>query len=353
MGWLAWSAGAETSQLHPSVRVDSQIATGALVLEAPLPSDDRASTLLELGCLHPEPCLLRIQSIPGEGFSVLLTRGTHVFHALISHTLTARTDTFRLTYNWNADTGAGLLSIEHPGDSELFSNPLKDCPPFPGALILSAMSEMRSRPVDDEAVSYVGFHKGPLAIGPCATLDYHTPILTPNGYAKIGTLQSGDTVVSEGGDIVPVLARFTRTTPAYGSSAPIRLRAPYFGLQSDLVMAGTQHLIVGGSIVDYTFGRDTVLIPAQHLANGTAGISQPTRGLATYHQLLLPEGEAMIASGLAVESLFIGRLRRRKEIFAHTTLAQMPRHLLPEHATPVSQILQPFEAITLADMRAA
>jgi hypothetical protein len=95
MGWLAYSGGGgETTDVHASITSESMIETGALVLEAPLPSDHRAATLLEVATLHPTPSLLRIQSIPGEGFSVLISSGGHVFHALISHTLQARTDNF-------------------------------------------------------------------------------------------------------------------------------------------------------------------------------------------------------------------------------------------------------------------
>jgi len=339
MGWLAYCGGTETVDVHSSIAPESMIETGALVIEAPLPSELRAATLLEVASLHPEPSLLRIQSIPGEGFSVLVSTRGKVFHALISHTLQARTDNFRLTLNWDAISGEGLLSIEHPGDEALFTRELKGCIPLSGALV--------------QKLSYLGFHQGPLSVGPTPTLDYHTPVLTPQGYRKIGAMQPGDTIVSASGDIVPVLGVFKKVTPAFGSYAPVRLRAPYFGLQSDLVMAGTQRLIVGGSDVEYTFGCDEVLIPAQHLINGTAAIAQPAGGTTTYYQLLLPENEAFVASELLLESLFIGRLRRRKAIFKHTSLAALPRNRLPEHAVTASQILRPYEAITLAAMRAA
>ena len=352
MGWLAWSGGGDTGVAHPTITQDSMIDTGALVIEAPLPSERRAVTLLEVASVHPERSLLRIQSIPGEGFSVLISSGKSVFHALISHTLQARTDSFRLTLNWDATTGDGFLSIEHPGDDALFTLDLAGCIPLPGALILGALLQMRSADVSQN-ISYIGFHKGAVSVGPSPTLDYHTPVLTPQGYRKIGFMQPGDTVVSMSGNIVPVLGVFKKVTPAFGSFAPVRLRAPYFGLQSNLVMAGTQRLIAGGSDLEYTFGQDEVLIPAQHLINGTAAIAQPSKGTMTYYQLLLPENEAFVASELCLESLFIGRLRRRKDIFHHTSLAAFPRNLLPEHAATVNQILRPYEAITLAAMRAA
>jgi hypothetical protein len=350
MGWLAWSGGGETGAAHRDVTPKSQITKGALVIEAPLPSETRAMTLLEVSALHPTPSLLRVQSIPGEGFSILISSGGRVCHALISHTLRARTARFRLTLNWDAATGDGLLSVEHPGDDALFTREVTGCCAMPGALVLGALSEMRSA---ERRIELAGFHSGPLAIGPSATLDYHTPVLTSFGYRKIGEIKAGETVITPSGSGVPVLGTFRTTHPGFASQAPVRLRAPYFGLQSDLVMAGTQRMIAGGSDVEYTFGQDNVLIPAQHLINGTAAIAQPASGLVTYFQLLLPQNEAIVASDVHMESLFIGRLRRKREIFKYTTLAALPRHLLPEHAKRPHQVLRPFEAVTLAAMRAA
>jgi len=183
MGWLAWSAGGDTGRAHPSVTVDSSIEQGALLIEGPLPSDMRAMTLLEVACLHPFPCLLRIQSIPGEGFSILLTRGKKIFHALISHTLRARTDTFRLTYNWDSRDGSGNLSIEHPGDAALFSRNLTECPPMPGALMLGAISELHNNDTRSGPLSHIGFHKGMLSVGPGATMDYCKAIWSCQGHS--------------------------------------------------------------------------------------------------------------------------------------------------------------------------
>ena len=176
------------------------IETAALVLEAPLPSNRRAATLFEVASLHPD-------------------------------------------------------------DDALFTHDLAGCIPMPGALILKALAEMRSAEVAQN-LPYIGFHQGPIHVAPSSTLDYHTPVLKPLCYRKIGMMKPGDTAISTGGDIVPVLGVFKNTTPAFGSFAPVRLRAPYFVLQSDLVMAGAQRLIFGGSNAEYTFGCDEVLIPA-------------------------------------------------------------------------------------------
>lgn len=352
MGWLAWSTGHGTAHVHPSVSTHDEIACGAMMFEADLPAYPCAVTLLDVRALHPEPSVLRLQAIPGQGFTLLIGRGKKLFHATLSHTLSARTNGFRLTFNWDASTGEGSLTIEHPGEDALFATKLKNCPPMPGALILGAISQLRSD-TTQRAQSGLGFHKGPLAVGPGATLEYHTPVLTPYGYEKIGKLRAGDTVIDGNGDVVPVLAVLKKTVPPMGSHVPVRLRAPYFGLQCDIIMAGMQRMIAEGSDVEYTFGRDNVLIPAQHLVNGTAGIWQDSAGPVEYYQLLLPGGQPLVAGGIQLESLFVGRLRRRKDIFDLTTLAGCPRHRLPEHVRSSGQVLKPFEAIIVAEMRAA
>ncbi|MEP5152430.1 Hint domain-containing protein [Planktotalea sp.] len=352
MGWLAWSGGSDRKAAHHSVTPQANIATGALVLEAPLPSDTRVETLLDVTCQYPQTATLRIQSIPSEGLSVFIKSGSAECHTVISHRLGARTDSIRLTLNWDAPNGTGLIAIEYPGDDRLFTRSFSGSIALPGSLILGTLADMHDPDVLQN-LTYVAFHKGPLLIGPSPTLDYHTPVFTPQGYRKIGTIKPGDTVVSASGNIVPVLGVLKKTTPAFGSNEPIQLRAPYFGLQTDIIMAGTQRVIIEGSDVEYTFGCDHVRVPARYLVNGTAAAALPRNGLATYFQLLLPESETIIASELNLESLFISRLRRNKDIYPFTTLAQLPRNRVPEHIAHGEKVLGPYEAASLADMRVA
>lgn len=61
---------------------------------------------------------------------------------------------------------------------------------------------------------------------------------------------------SHGAD--PILQRMTRTVPALGSFAPIRLRAPYFWLLQAVIAAPYQRLIIRGSDVEYMFGQEPI-----------------------------------------------------------------------------------------------
>jgi len=75
--------------------------------------------------------------------------------------------------------------------------------------------------------------------------------------------------------VVPVLQTATRTVPARGSFAPIRMRAPYFGLQDDIIISPEQHVVIDGPEVEYLFSCEKVLTPARNLVNGFAARTEP------------------------------------------------------------------------------
>jgi hypothetical protein len=190
-------------------------------------------------------------------------------------------------------------------------------------------------------------------VGPTPTLGPDTMIDTPDGLRRAGTLKRGDTVRTRGGDIVPVLHRIDRTVPARGSFAPLRLRAPYFGLLEDVLVSTQQRLVIDGSEVEYLFNQEAVLVPARHLVNGFAARPEPTGPTMRYTQLILPAHEAVVAAGTAMESLYIGRLRRKRDLLDNTVLRGLDRGSLPEHGRSAHPELQWYDAIHLARQRVA
>jgi hypothetical protein len=152
---------------------------------------------------------------------------------------------------------------------------------------------------------------------------------------------------------VPVLQTVARTVPARGSFAPIRIRAPYYGLIDDIIIAPEQHVVIDGPEVEYLFSCDKVLTPARHLANGFAAFSEPCGPLTRYTQLILPGHETLLAGGAALESMYIGGIRRDAHLLASSVMFGMDRNDLPEHEAPRHKVLNWYEAIHLAKRRAA
>ena len=159
-------------------------------------------------------------------------------------------------------------------------------------------------------------------LGPMPALTGNVPIRTPCGYRRVGHLKRGDLILTEMGETVPVLHVIRRRVPARGSFRPVRLRAPYFGLRQDVIVAPHQRLVLSGSQVEYTFGREAVLVPARYLINGVSALAVDGPDELTYHQLLLPDHEVLLAAGCPMESLYIGRLRRKPEQLAASLLAR-------------------------------
>ncbi len=331
---------------------DSLLTRGTILVEAQLSPDHRPHTIIGYKRDHPWCSSLSLSMLPGGGISLVLTQGADVTHATLPDRLPARGETVRMTYAWDAPAREGRLSVEHPGSGRIFLTRVE----APKPLLLSDLRLLTHTPASGPAgseVSLLAISTAPEPIGPQATLSPDVPIATPHGYRPAGSLRVGDLVRTMTGQSVPVLDVLRHTVPARGTFAPVRLRAPYFGLRRDIVVAPDQRLVIGGSDVEYTFGRERVLVPARHLVNGTSALTERCSPTVSYVQLLLPGHEVLIAAGTPTESLFIGRLRRKRDLLAASMLHAYPRAHLPEHAQSAYRVLKPYEAMTLAAQRAA
>ena len=345
-------AGQMTPDVAVGVEETRLMPRGTLLLETRLSPDGRPQTLLSFQRQHPWPGSFSLRALPCGGIVLVEAQGDDIRHATLPHNPAGRLDTVRLTYCWDALARWGQLTLERPESGAIHSITLPPPHPMMMAEIAAISTNPRSREMDRD-VDFFAVSDTVEPVGPMPTLTSRVPISTTMGDRDAASLGRGDVVITDAGAAVPVLRRVSRTVPALGSFRPVRLRAPYFGLQRDIVVAPQQRLVIGGSEVEYMFGREAVLVPAQYLVNGVSAFYASGPDLVTYTHLLLPGHEAIMAAGCAVESLYVGRLRRKPEHLACSVLAPFDRSRLPEHAKPVWPVLKPFEAITLAMERAA
>lgn len=327
------------------------IPSGTLLVEAAVTGDNRPEILI--GFDRPGPPFARslwLKSIPGGGVNLIATLGGQIRHAAIQHGGEGRMDVLRISYSWDTTRGWARLAVERPGGTRVFSTQIDD--PLP--LLLS---DFHSLIMDHTNASpnlvFAALSSKIEPLGPSPSLAADLPLMTSDGFKPAISLKRGDTVLTEDHGSVPVLFALHRRVPARGSFRPVRLRAPYFGLKKDVVVAPTQRLILSGSEVEYTYGRESVLVPVQHLVNGIAARFEPCGPVAEYSQLLMPAHEALKTEGCTLESLYIGRIRRRSPALCASILADLPRASLPEHAKPLHPVLGAFEARILAEHRAA
>lgn len=347
---LAGFSGSDA--LAGSSCVGGHLPIGSLMVETRLSPRRGPQHLLGFHRPLPQVSSLSLQAVPTGGVVLVITQGNDVYHASIDHQPDERTDVLRITYSWDTIRRWGRLSVELPETGKCYTTTLKD----PKPLAIDDIRDMATRPTRrtvDRDVVFLAVSTKIEPIGPLPALASNTPIRSPEGYRKAWDFRRGDVVATQSAGIVPVLHTLRRTVPALGSFSPVRLRAPYFGLLQDIVVAPHQRLMIRGSQVEYMFGVESVLIPACHLVNGRAAVRETGHQLVTYCHLLLPNHEGIDAAGAEIESLNIGRIRRRQALLEASLLTSFDRGTLPDHTHTVAPVLRPFDAISLAEARAA
>lgn len=325
---------------------------GSLVIETRLPNTRRPKPLLFYNHGGDWPMHLSLQSIPGGGVTFILDQGGHILHKSLNNSEAGRTDVLRITYSWDSPRGVGQLALERTDQEDVLLVPLVKPKPLRVFDLLALFESGKDRYLSPE-VQYLALSDQIEPVGPTPTLLASTLVATPRGYRKVGDLKRGDTVLSGDNQVVPVLHKVSRQVAAMGSFAPVRLRAPYFGLKQDIVVAPGQRIVLSGSEVEYLFGQEAVLVPARHLVGGRAVRPVDCPPVVTYSQLILPEHETLMAAGTIIESLYIGRIRRKPQKLAASILADLDRATLPDHRGAIYQVLKPFDALILAEQRAA
>lgn len=332
---------------------DAILARGSILIETRLSPDGRPQTLLSCSKATPWPATFSVQAIPGGGVAVVAGQpGRDLFHTALSDASVGRADVLRITYSWDAPARRGRLVLERPESGYVSLTETMAPPPLPVALLRAMARPTTLRSVDVDVI-YFAISDTVEPVGPMPAMTDATPVDTAQGPMPLRCLRRGDVVQTAHSGLQPVLDVPSREVPARGSFQPVRLRAPYFGLAEDIVVAPEQRLLLSGSDVEYLFGREGVLVAARHLANGSAALYEEDRLLVRYAQPLLPGHETLHCAGASLESLYIGRLRRKPAQLEASLLHDYGRARLPEHAHAAYRLLKPYEAITLVEMRAA
>ncbi|MEO9576069.1 MAG: Hint domain-containing protein [Tateyamaria sp.] len=337
---------------HSGATLPKRLERGTFMFETHVPGQVRPHDLFGTTHLSPWPRALMFSALPGGGIAMVHRHKDDLIHSALKWSSDGRAYTLRVTYSWDTRQNWGRLALEKPEGAQTITNTMYAAHPQLTDDTRDLMLGTAERTLSRDVV-FAGLSTKITPIGPMPTLHPATPIATPGGYKEAGRLQRGDTVITDTGAIVPVLNAVRTRVPARGSFAPVRLRAPYFGLTQDIIVAPEQRLVLRGSEVEYMFGQEAVLVPARHVVNGYAATWATSGALVDYVQVVLPGHEVLFAAGCAVESLYIGRIRRDESRLAASVLHDVPSRLLPEHAKPYHQVLRPFEAITLLDQRAA
>lgn len=336
---------------HPD-DIKYTLARGTIIFETRLTADSQPHPLLSFAEDWPKQRSLAFQAIPGGGISVVQADSDSIAHSALQPTVAARTDTLRVTFSWDSPRGVGRFTVERPGDNHITSRMIKGIQPIPLQSLRRMFLGQGACCLSKDLV-FAALSDCVEPVGPTPTLGPENMVLTPLGYKTAGSLRRGDTIICRGGVVVPVLQAYSRTVPARGSFAPVRLACPFFGLLEDVVVSSEQKLVIDGSDVEYLFNEAAVLVPVRHLINGSAAQKEPCGPVIEYVQMLLPAHEALTVAGTCLESLFVDNLKRDANLLNATIMQDTGPNSLPEHQQAAFKELKWYDAIQLARQRAA
>lgn len=126
-----------------------------------------------------------------------------------------------------------------------------------------------------------------------------TRIATPHGPRRIDEIAVGDIVLDTHGTEATVRHVLRAPTPRDA----FFLRAPYFGLDQDTVLAPHQKMVVTSDIAEYLFGDDTVIVPVWALNDGRKVVHHETRSSDLMYQLQLDTSATLAIGDCAISAL--------------------------------------------------
>ena len=133
-----------------------------------------------------------------------------------------------------------------------------------------------------------------------------TAIATPRGARAIETLNVGDMVVTRDHGLQPIRWIQSRTVPATGNLAPVRIRpGAVVGLEKDLIVSPQHRMLFTGYRSELLFGEREVLMPAIHLVDHKM-VTREEGGTITYIHMMFDSHEVVYADGAASESFHPG-----------------------------------------------
>lgn len=368
MGWIGLNdldiaafdptgISAQSSTLFPediAIREDDILAIGTLLIEV----------LFVARARQPQR-VLRYERRDGwlRAMSVLITadgcltlevcQGGAVSRASLNFPAPPTDTRLRISYGWDAPGRRAVLTVEDLDQELLYQAEATSPLPLPlvdaREIILNG-SKTRIGP----ETRFLALSDRFEPVGLTTGVVKGTPIETVDGPKFVERLRLGDQVVTSTG--IPRQVRWIaqRQVPALGRFRPVRLRAPYFGLTRDVLVAADTRIMVTGAEAEYLFGEAHVLVEAHHMIDGNSVRREPPdAAILSYYHVLLDGHECLKYAGLWGESLFVGAIGRSAEMIATTALADMPFEAIPRHTRFALPILSGLEARTLVQSLSA
>jgi Hint domain len=339
---------ADTTGARPPMQPDEILPQGTMVMELRYNVDpDETHTLIAYRRRRDWMRELHVTLDGAGNLEMAFRQGRNRSRAAIRFPVPARDSRMRISYAWNAPVRAGLLTVELLDEGRMFQSGVFAPVPLPPE-DLRVMVRNGRRTEIAPVLRYLAFSDAVEPVGFGTGIIGGTMVETPDGPRPVERLRLGDPVVTATAGLQPVRWVGKREVPALGAFRPVRLRAPFFGLARDVVMAPDHRVRLDLAEAEYMLGTNEILMPAAHLVNGKHARRDGGQRLVTYHQVLLDVHDCLLHDGVWAESLYVGTIARRPDVARTTVIGEMPASAIPEHRSFARHRLNDFEARSLA-----
>lgn len=293
MSWLAIWDGRKLTQFDARARA-ADLSHGTIRFEMSLRGEIQVPVILWQGRTGTARDL-RILCRPNG--SVCLEHGAFQFETDAGFLFSG--EPLLLHYSWDRLGKTDLLVVTNTQTGNRLS--LR-----PGAHAPHHLAEIvPETPGPRVSVAYAGLANHPLPETPLPGLGLNTRVETPKGPLPVSHLRPEMEVLTASGAVQTVRWVGQSEQMARGPSAPILLRAPYFGLAEDILVTRNQRLLLAGSEVEYLFGDEQVLARVEDIRRANAAqicLEHPT--VTTCH-VLLDDHDCLLAGRCALDTAML------------------------------------------------
>ncbi|WP_439136819.1 Hint domain-containing protein [Roseicyclus sp.] len=150
-------------------------------------------------------------------------------------------------------------------------------------------------------------------------------VQTTKGPIPVESLRPDMAVILTDGQAMPLRWVARRPRLCLGRLAPIRLRAPYFGLMHDIVTTPETRVARSGAAVEYLFGHERVLIRAGDMTSSPGARRDRQMPVRDMYHLLLDDHACVAIDRCGVESALLSDVIAAEDGGGQRNLSQTDR----------------------------
>ena len=304
----------------------------------------------------PSPAVLTLRLDPDGTLALLRRQGARDALYALSLPQLLSGEGAQVQYGWDLPRNTGFLVVTLPfrGITRIIE--------LPGALPLEhrdiaglAGAAFQGGP----GLERIAIAEGLAPVGPMPALPGNGFVPTPGGPVRLDALTPGMRIIAADGEPAEVTWAGHVHLPAGGLNAPCLLRAPYFGLNGDLIVSAGAVMRLKGAEVEYLFGRPDVSVVVRDLVDDirilpvSAMHELANPMVQPFHQVLLNRRVPIVLSGAVFETLDTSALRTNPVLWKWSVMNALEPAVLPQAGAVRPPILRDYEALSLRQMRAA